>query len=200
MSQLIDGDGVLYGTVVINKKNGTKITLDTDKKYVNKDIELTINAQEATPSFDGGELDNLSSTITYSNMEVSRSNSSGVFISSRATAGRKAVLYNGDVNGWVNANDNENVIPAINSTEITGLNYYVTGITLGSEKEFHITVPYGQNTMTYYFSVDQNNVAHITADPPITDHTPFDEMAYYGRCGEIVCGNNTYGKTSVDVL
>ena len=57
MSQLINGDTTLYGTVSITKQNGSKVTLDTGEKYVTKDIDLTINVQ-------GGSATTPATTIT----------------------------------------------------------------------------------------------------------------------------------------
>ena len=200
MSQLIDGGSSLYDTVVINKKSGTKITLDTDKKYVKKDIELTINAKEASPSFDGGELNNKTASFDSSNISYSIYDTSGILIHPKATAGRNAVLRDGGVDGWVNANDNAVILSAVDTTTWFGNQYYINGVNLGREKQFKISVPYNSTTITYYFSVDQNNVTHITADPPITERSPFEEMTYYGRCGSIVCSDNSYGKITMTVL
>ena len=40
----------LYDTITVDKQNGTKVKLDTDKKYIEKDIELTINVQGGSAS------------------------------------------------------------------------------------------------------------------------------------------------------
>lgn len=56
--------------VTINKQSGTKITLDTDSKFVAKDIELTINVQ-------GGSATTPNTTIT-ANPTLSINSSTGV--------------------------------------------------------------------------------------------------------------------------
>lgn len=43
----------LTGTITLSKATGTKVTLDTDHKYLSKDIELTINAPTTTASASG---------------------------------------------------------------------------------------------------------------------------------------------------
>ena len=49
----LNKDTNLTGTITLSKATGTKVTLDTDKKYLTKDIELTINAPTTTASASG---------------------------------------------------------------------------------------------------------------------------------------------------
>jgi hypothetical protein len=66
-------------TVTLTKRTGTVLTLDTDKKYVEKDIALTLEAQSASPAFTGGAISG-TATATYTNASVSTTNDSGVSV------------------------------------------------------------------------------------------------------------------------
>lgn len=46
----------LTGTITLSKATGTKVTLDTDKKYLTKDIELTINAPTTSATVSGATV------------------------------------------------------------------------------------------------------------------------------------------------
>ena len=52
MATLTDSTN-LTGTITLTKASGTKVTFDTDKKYITKDIELTINAPTTSASASG---------------------------------------------------------------------------------------------------------------------------------------------------
>lgn len=74
MATLTDSTN-LTGTITLSKATGTKVTLDTDKKYLTKDIELTINAPSstittngATVSYTNGWVNAGSTTVTDSNL------------------------------------------------------------------------------------------------------------------------------------
>ena len=74
MATLTDSTN-LTGTIILSKATGTKVTLDTDKKYLTKDIELTINAPSstittngATVSYTNGWVNAGSTTVTDSNL------------------------------------------------------------------------------------------------------------------------------------
>lgn len=150
-------------TLTINKQSGAKVTLETASKYVKENIELTFNVKTASPAFDGGALNNKGATATFTNMETSASNTSGVAILAKGTAGRDAVLYNGAVSGWVTKSDNASASAAVASSTWNGTTYYATGVTLTNGKSFNITVPNGSSdTVTFHFSVDANGNTTIT--------------------------------------
>lgn len=77
MATLTDSTN-LTGTITLSKATGTKVTLDTDKKYLTKDIELTINAPSstittngATVNYTNGWVNAGSTTVTDSNLIAS---------------------------------------------------------------------------------------------------------------------------------
>jgi len=77
MATLTDSTN-LTGTITLSKATGTKVTLDTDKKYLTKDIELTINAPTtsatvsgATVSYGEGWISAGSKTVTDANLIAS---------------------------------------------------------------------------------------------------------------------------------
>jgi len=74
MANLTDSTN-LTGTITLSKATGTKITLDTDKKYIDKDIELTINvpttsatASGLTVSYGSGWISEGSTTVSDNNL------------------------------------------------------------------------------------------------------------------------------------
>lgn len=159
---LINGD-TWHGTFTLDKQSGTVLTLDTAEQYIEKSIELTLNAQGASPAFDGGALNNKGASATFTNMTTSASNTSGIAILAKGTAGRDAVLYNGAVDGWVTASDNATASGAVASSTWDGTTYYATGVTLTNGKAFDITVPNGTSgTVTFHFAVDASGNTTIT--------------------------------------
>ena len=50
MSTLASGATTLNDTITINKKTGTVVTFDTDAKYVDKDIAMTLNVKSGSVS------------------------------------------------------------------------------------------------------------------------------------------------------
>ena len=151
------------GNFTITNKNGRTITLDTDSKYVEKDIDITMVPQSATPAFDGGVISGRASG-TYTNAITSDSNTSGVSVIANATASRTAVLYNGAVNGWVEKADNASTgVNAITNQALTSETKYITGVDIKANKNFNITIPNGNSTnITLNFSVDANGNVLVT--------------------------------------
>lgn len=161
----LDNTGTnLTGSHELTQRTGTIIKFDTDAKYVEKDIWFTVNAQAATPTFDGGDLSG-EATATYTNATTDTTNTSGVSVVASATASRTAVLYNGAVNGWVTkANDAATEITAITDQALTSETKYITGVTINTSKNFNITIPNGSTTptLTLNFSVDSNGNTTVT--------------------------------------
>ncbi len=163
MATLVNGT-TLNADLTITKQTGTKITFDTDQKYVPKDIEINLSAQTASPSFTGGALGDKSASATFTNMTTSTTNSSGVVIATSGGASRGAVTYNGAVDGWVTKTNGANALSAGSSESWNGTTYYATGITLTNGTQFNITVPDGNSTATHTISVDsEGNVTGITS-------------------------------------
>ncbi len=149
-------------TVTLTKRTGTVLTLDTDKKYVEKDIALTLEAQSASPAFSGGAVSG-TATATYTNAAVSTTNSSGVSVQAKGSADRAAVTYNGTVNGWVTANSGATAYVATTSaTALTPETRYITGVTIGNSKNFNITVPNGSGSITFNFAIDDSGNVLVT--------------------------------------
>lgn len=150
-------------SITINKQTGTKATLSTANTYVNKNIELTLNVKTATPTFEGGYLNNKNASASFTNMTTSTENTSGVIISTKGTAGRDALFYNMPIDGWVSKNNGTIASESISASNWNGTTYYATGVTLTNGKSFDITVPNGsEQTITFHFSVDSNGNTTIT--------------------------------------
>lgn len=154
------------GSITITKASGTKVTLDTDKKYITKDIELTIDAQTATPAFTGGGVSGTASA-SATNASISDStNNSGVSIVAAGSATRAQVTYNGAVGGWVTKTNGAEALAAGNATALTNKTYYINGVTIpipsSGNNIFNITVPNGNNdTITFVFKVDSSGNTYI---------------------------------------
>ena len=54
----------LTGTITVSKATGTKVTLDTDKKYIEKDIELTINVQSGSVTQNAPTINTSTGVVT----------------------------------------------------------------------------------------------------------------------------------------
>ena len=150
-------------TFTITASTGSIITLDTDNKFVEKDIKLTFVPQSATPAFDGGTISG-TAAATYTNCSTTSTDISGVKVVASATANRSAVLYNGAVNGWVTRADNANASSAVNNQALTSTFKYITGVTINTGKNFNITIPNGSTTptLTLNFAVDANGNVVVT--------------------------------------
>ena len=150
------------GSFTITSGSGKTVTLDTDGKYVAKDIAITMVPQAATPKFDGGTLSG-SASGAYTNATTSGTDTSGVKVVVNAKASRTAVLYNGAVNGWVNKADNAATeVTAISNQALTAETKYITGVDIKASKNFNITVPNGSNTIMFNFAVDANGNVLVT--------------------------------------
>lgn len=158
---LIDGD-TLHGSFTLTKKTGSQLMLNTLGAHIKKAIVLTLNAQAATPAFDGGGLTNKAATAAFTNMTTSTSNTSGVAIQAKGAAGRAAVLYDGAVDGWVDKDDNAQALAASAAENWDGTTYYATGVNLTAGKAFDVTVPNGSGTVTFHFAVDSSGNVTIT--------------------------------------
>lgn len=157
MATLTDSTN-LTGSITITKASGTKIVLDTDKKYITKDIELTIDAQTATPAFTGGGVSGTASA-SATNASISDStNNSGVSIVAAGSATRAQVTYNGAVGGWVTKANGAEALAVGSATALTSTTYYINGVTLttpsSGTRTFSVVVPNGNTTATFTFNVD----------------------------------------------
>ena len=116
------------------------------------------------PSFSGGALASTGATAMFTNSTVSDINSSGIAITTSATATRTAVTYDTSDAGWLSAKTSNDVaLAAASATTWTGNTYYLTGVELTNNNEFEITVPNGEgNTITFHFAVDDNGNTTIT--------------------------------------
>lgn len=151
------------GTVTLSKQTGTKVTIPTKNQYLDRNIEVTVNAPTASPSFSGGDISNSNVGITAKNLSYSSSNNeSGVYVIPLTSFTRNAMTYNGAVNGWV-AKSNGTSAVAASYYNLNGTPCYINGVVLENGKSFDITVPNGSSgTLTYHFSVDANGNTTIT--------------------------------------
>ena len=163
LDHVTDSNTNMSKSLTITSGSGKTITLDTDGKYVEKDIAITMIPQSATPKFDGGGVTGTPSGA-YTNATTSNSDTSGVKVVASAKYNRAAVLYNGAVDGWVNKADNAatEVTALSNQTLGTAETKYITGVDIKASKNFNITIPNGDSTMTLNFAVDANGNVLVT--------------------------------------
>ena len=91
MATLVDGSTNWEGTIAVSKQSGTKVTLDTDKKYIAKDIELTINVQGGAYSADSSSSSN--STVTPSVALDNSATSTYGFTTTKPSSGTSGTNY-----------------------------------------------------------------------------------------------------------
>lgn len=151
------------GTVTLSKQSGTKVTIPTKNQYLDRNIEVTVNASTASPSFSGGGISIRNASITANNLSYSSSNNaSGVYVTTSISFTRDAITYNGAVNGWVSKSNRASAVAATHHT-LSGPACYINGVVLENGKSFDITVPNGSSgTLMYHFSVDDNGNTTIT--------------------------------------
>ena len=162
----LNNGSVYGGSYNINQSGDVTFTFTCKDNYVDKNIALTVSTPAVTPVFDGGTLTASSSAVGI-NAVLSSTDTSGVQIQTKYTASRDAVLYNGEVNGWVNKTDNTQALASANISETNGATYYLTGVTLGLGKSFDISVPNNNNTdyITFRFIVDSlGNTTVVNTD------------------------------------
>lgn len=63
MSTLINGD-TLYDSITIDKQSGTIVTLGTGEKYIEKNIQLTLNVQSGSVSISDASV-TVNPTISF---------------------------------------------------------------------------------------------------------------------------------------
>lgn len=155
-------DSSLAGSVTIAKKTGTVVTFDTDTKYVSHDIELTIDAQEATHTFAGGVLTANNPTFTQTNAIAGDSDTAGVSVTATATSSVSKSTWTLDQSGWIDKPSSATQIKAKQDSGNKTNTLYITGVNIGASKNFDITVPNGNSTVTLNFAVDANGNVLVT--------------------------------------
>ena len=166
----VNGDSTgqtIYIPKATFKQNNAQVLVNT-AGYVKVDDQVPIFTMPTiTPTFDGGALNNKGATVTGTNVTLNdSSNTSGIVIQAKGSAGRDSVLYNGSAQGYINIADNTvaNGMSTLAASEWNGTTYYLTGVELTAGKTFSITVPNGNATdkITFVFAVDNNY--NVTVD------------------------------------
>lgn len=186
-----------HDSLTLTKPSGTTLTLSTQRQYTDKDIQLTLNAQTATPSFSGGTVSNRNIDITNSeNVTISNTNTSGVALNINAGLTINDIVYNNAVNGWVNAT-NGSVAKTGYTTSWSNDTKYITGVTLGLGKSFDIAIPNGDGSgyIALRFMVDSlGNTTVVTANDSAT--IPTASASDDGKILEVI--NGVWTKTNIE--
>lgn len=155
-----------YGTADYHiKETAQSITMGS-AAALTKYIPITTSSVAVT----GGALNNKSSSATFTNATTSNSNTSGIVIQTKGTAGRAKITYNQATNGWVTAAAGGDVSGggAVSTSTWDGTAYYLTGVTVakptssGSTNTFLLTLPNGSDTMTLTITADNSGNVTIT--------------------------------------
>jgi len=130
--------------ITITKSSGTKLTFLTSNKFVDRNMELEINAQSASLDLAGGGLINESLSFGGTGLSFTSLSSSGSIryvgpLTVTASAFKEAVTVNSDINGWVNAASGAQVVAA--DSMALSSNAYLSGATFGSSQGMIITSP-----------------------------------------------------------
>lgn len=122
-----------------------------------------------TPTLSGGGLTDKDLIVGATNVTTSSTNTSGIYISTQAQAGRAAIHYTNNIEGWVSASS---LTPPSGGEALAidtwgAENYYLTGVNLqaptSGTRSFQITVPNGANdTLTFVFTVDASGNTTVT--------------------------------------
>lgn len=152
------------GSYELTKRTGTKITFDTDTKYIAKDIEFTVTAPSATQTFAGGVLTANNPTFSQTNATTSSSNTAGVSITATATSSVSKATWTLNQSGWIDKPSSATQIKDVQNSGNKTNTLYITGVTIGTSKNFNITVPNGSTTpnLTLNFAVDANGNVLVT--------------------------------------
>lgn len=149
-------------SLTITSSSGKTITLDTDKKYVEKDIVITMVPQAATQTFSGGVLTANNPTFSQTNATISDSNTAGVSITATATSSVSKSTWTLNQSGWINKPSSATQIKAQQNSGNKNSTLYITGVDIKTSKNFNITIPNGNSTMTLNFAVDSSGNVLVT--------------------------------------
>ena len=127
--------------------------------------EFQINSAVGSATISGGALP--SSAAGSSNVVASATDTYNSGVSLSITSERTAVSAVTKVTSAGFAAQNNNFASASDSAESATHNFYVQGVTLtvpsaGASRQFDITVPNGNSTITFHFTVDSNGNTTIT--------------------------------------
>ncbi len=160
MATLTNG-AVLSGDITITKRVGTLLTLDTDAKYVDKDVQFTIGVQSAASAADTTEADaDVEATdsgsiggINISNVIGAKSDSepsSGYYIRVKATGSGSSKVT---TPGWLDAGSMEEATAT--ATKFFPVDAAAISVT-------------GNNTVTPSASISGSNVTLSNTDNGIS--------------------------------
>lgn len=151
-------------SLTITSSSGKTITLDTDKKYIEKDIVITMIPQAATHTFAGGVLTANNPTFSQTNATTSSSNTAGVSVTATATSFVSKATWTLNQSGWIDKPSSATQIKDVQNSGDKTNTLYITGVTIGTSKNFNITVPNGSTTpnLTLNFAVDANGNVLVT--------------------------------------
>lgn len=161
-----NSDTNMTGSIQLTQKTGTIIKLDTDHKYLTKDIWLSMSVQDGgSPTFQGGALTGTATASGNACTLSDTTNNSGVSITTACTVTRAAITYGNAVSGWVSKASGDSACASDTGT-MTAKTYYINGVTLATPSSgtnsFTITIPNGDSTITLTFTVDSNGNTVIT--------------------------------------
>lgn len=179
MANLTDSTN-LTGTITISKATGTKVTLDTDHKYLSKDIELTINAQTTSATVSGNVVSYGSGWISAGSTTVTDANLIASNIKKNVTIfGITGTLDTGNIIIVDTPDDNGGTIRTITSIDTPTVLQTKSNITPGASS-VTVTPDTGYDGMT---SVQINGDANLIASNIKSGVTIFGVTGSYAGSG-----------------
>lgn len=128
------------GSYTLSQQNDTKFTFNTASRYLDKNIQFTVGAQSATPSFKAAPTGSSSASPTSITLSTSSNDSKGITIQTKYTINAANILYSAAANGWINKSANADTNSDTTAvSDANGQIYYVTALTVPSSKTFPVT-------------------------------------------------------------
>lgn len=178
MSTLISGDS-FTGDITLTKQSGTTLTLETEKTYVDRDIEFTLSAQSGATTYDVASADvNVKSDSSGRNIsgvigtKASSAPSTGYYIKMDASgSGNSKVTTAGWLNTGSLASASTTVtkyFPVTSSTVTLGTpSVNASGLVTSSST---VTAGYASAT-TYSKTLQLTTVSATTYTPTVSNQT-----------------------------
>lgn len=135
-----ESTGKYTDSFTITKGSGNVLSLATSKKYLPGNIEFTINATTVNPTF-SSPTPTGGATATAGSMTISTSSgdSKGITLQTKYTVNTVSFTYNNNFSGWIDKTSGASAGKTSARSSTNGTLYYVTALTVPSDKTFPVT-------------------------------------------------------------
>lgn len=111
-------------------------------------VSMTI----VSPNFSGGAV-TTNASATFTNITATTDTNNGIKIQTKSSASRAAVVYDGDISGWIAKTNGDEGLASEEFVATNGASYYITGVNIPITSGFDITMQKGTS------STGEGNVA-----------------------------------------